>query len=469
MKQVLNRLLDPLALMTSHWIGALGVFLTTTGGILWLFLLPTMLRGESANPYTGILTFLILPGVFFAGLALIPIGWWFARRSGAARRPDALRHFLIFLGVTTGANLLIGSQFTYRAVRHMESVQFCGQTCHTVMEPEFVAHQNSPHSRVSCTACHIGEGADWFVKSKLSGVRQVFAVVLNTYSKPIPTPVHNLRPARETCEQCHWPQKYGADRLRRIASFADDEANTRSDTVLLMHIGGGEGSSHGPGIHGAHLGDGVVIHYRTGDEKRLSIPYVEVEKNGAKEVYLASGAKREEAEKLPLRTMDCIDCHTRPSHTFELPERAVNTAMDRGAISPALPFVKKQAVELLKASYPNPAEAERQITGRLKDFYKEKYPAIAASKQTAIAQATQSLTGIWKRNVFPAMNVTWGAYPNQIGHTDFPGCFRCHDGEHASQAGNTIQQDCNACHQLLAMEEVKPKILSELGLEESGK
>lgn len=461
MKQILSRLLEPLALLTSNWIGALGVVLTTSGGLLWLFMLPTMIRGEAENPYLGILTFMILPGVFFAGLALIPVGWWLSHRAGHTPKPRSLRSFGIFLGVTTAANMLIGSQFTYRAVHHMESVQFCGQTCHTVMEPEFVAHQNSPHSRVSCTECHIGEGADWFVKSKLSGVRQVFAVVLNTYSKPIPTPVHNLRPARETCEQCHWPQKYGADRLRRIGTYAEDEANTRSDTVLLMHIGGG---GSGPGIHGAHLGDGVAIHYRTGDEKRLTIPYVELEKNGKKEVFLATGAKLEDTEKLETRTMDCIDCHTRPSHTFDLPERAINTAIDRGQVSQSLPFVRKQAAELLKASYPNSAEATRQIADKLKAFYKEKYPAISASRQAEIGAAAAALAGIWKRNVFPAMNVTWGAYPNQIGHTDFPGCFRCHDADHTSKAGNTIQQDCNACHQLLAMEESAPKILSELGL-----
>lgn len=456
----MNRLLEPLALLTANWIGALGVLLTTTGAVLWLFLLPTMLRGEVSNPYTGILTFLILPGVFFAGLALIPIGWWLARRRGRLIQPGSLRNFAIFLAVTTGANLLIGSQFTYRAIHHMESVQFCGLTCHTVMEPEYVAHQNSPHSRVSCTECHIGEGADWFVKSKLSGVRQVLAVVLNTYSKPIPTPVHNLRPARETCEQCHWPQKYGADRLRRIATYADDEANTRSDTVLLMRIGGGSG----PGIHGAHLGEGTVVRYRTGDERRLVIPWVELEKNGKKEVFLSSTAKPASVEKLELRTMDCIDCHTRPSHTFELPERALNTAMERGQVSTTLPFMRKQAVELLKASYPNSAEASRQITDSLKSFYKEKYPALAASKQAEIERSAGALVGVWKRNVFPAMNVTWGAYPNQIGHTDFPGCFRCHDADHTSKGGKTIQQDCNSCHQLLAMEETAPKILTELGL-----
>ena len=136
---------------------------------------------------------------------------------------------------------------------YMDSVTFCGQTCHTVMQPEYTAYQNSPHSHVECVKCHIGPGASWFVKSKLSGVGQVFAVTFNTYPKPIPTPVHNLRPARETCETCHWPQKYGEDRVQVINKFADDETNTITKTVLLMKIGGG---NHGIGIHGTHLGAG---------------------------------------------------------------------------------------------------------------------------------------------------------------------------------------------------------------------
>ena len=186
------------------------------------------------------------------------------------------------MGATTVLNIVIASQLSYGAVSYMDTVTFCGQTCHTVMQPEYTAYQNSPHSHVECVKCHIGPGAGWFVKSKLSGVGQVFAVTFNTYPRPIPTPVHNLRPARETCEACHWPQKYGEDRIKIIHKFAEDETNTVTKTVLLMKIGGG---NRGIGIHGTHLGTGTSIRYAHSDEARQTIPWVEYNVNGKKTVY----------------------------------------------------------------------------------------------------------------------------------------------------------------------------------------
>jgi hypothetical protein len=454
-------------------LSLIGVVFVTTATVFWLFLLPTMLAGNVENPYQGILTFLILPAAFFAGLALIPAGILLRRRRNRARgeapalvpldfRNPALRRLVVFAGVTTFANIVIASQLTYRAVHYMESVTFCGQTCHSVMQPEFAAYQNSPHSRVDCVACHIGEGASWFVKSKLSGVGQVFAVAFNTYPRPIPTPVHDLRPARETCEECHWPQKFGEDRLRIVHKYADDEANTLSKSVLLMRIGGGRG---GPGIHGVHLGPGVVIRYAHSDDKRQTIPWVEYDDGkGRVSAYAAEGAKLEKPGNLPIRVMDCMDCHNRPTHAFDLPDRAMDRAMAAGEISPELPFIKKKGVELLRAEYGSHAEAEKAITAGLEKYYRESHPQAAPQHHDSIRSAARSLFAIYSRNVFPQMQITWGTYPNNIGHTDFPGCFRCHDDGHTSAPGKKLSQDCNACHQLLAMEEPEPKILTDLGI-----
>ena len=187
----------------------------------------------------------MLPAPFFAGLILIPLGIWLKRRreqrtgiypagfpGPALEQPGTAQAGLFHL-FTTVVNIVIASQLSYGAVNYMDSVTFCGKTCHTVMQPEYTAYQDSPHSRVECVKCHIGPGASWFVRSKLSGVGQVFAVTFNTYPRPIPTPVHNLRPARETCESCHWPQKYGEDRIQVISKFAEDETNSHQ-TVLLM-------------------------------------------------------------------------------------------------------------------------------------------------------------------------------------------------------------------------------------------
>ncbi|MEK7408341.1 MAG: cytochrome C [Acidobacteriota bacterium] len=468
------RWLSPLVHLSNNWLSLVGVVAVTTAAILWLFLLPTSLRGDVEHPYIGILAFLALPGLFFAGLAIIPLGIYrHLRRHRALSIPvtsfppldlgDAdLRRLLLFVGVTTVANLVIGTQFLYRAVTYMGGVTFCGQTCHTVMRPEFAAYQGSPHSRVECVACHIGPGASWFVRSKLSGVGQVFAVTFNTFPRPIPTPVHNLRPARETCEHCHWPQKFGHDRLRIVSKFGDDEANSKTLTVLLMRIGGGP---RGPGIHGAHLGEGVNIQYAHAGEDRQNIPWVEYANSatGRRTVFLAADAKPEAVRNLTRRVMDCMDCHNRPSHAFELAEGAVDRAMADGAISSSLPYVKKTAVELLRKTYTRHEEAAETIPAALQTYYRKNHAALYAKNRDEIIRAARALVGIYQRNVFPEMKITWGTYPNNIGHMDFPGCFRCHD-DRASADGRKITQDCNNCHRMLAMDEAAPKVLTDLGL-----
>lgn len=467
--------LSPLVLFSNNWITRVGVFLTTAAAVLWLFLLPTYLQGHAGSAYFGILLFLLLPIAFFGGLVLIPLGIVLHRRKLHGVAPEGadqplftwanpgFRKLVTFVGLATMANMLIGANLTYRAVEHMDSVQFCGATCHVVMKPEYTAYQNSPHSKVECVKCHIGPGASWFVQSKLSGVRQVFAVAFNTYEKPIPTPVHNLRPARDTCEGCHWPDKYGGDRLRVISHFDDEGKETKS--VLLMRIGGA--SVSGKGIHGAHVGRGIQIRYAHSDEKREQIPWVEYRRDNDVREFLAAKAGKDQVSKLPVRVMDCVDCHTRPSHTFELPERAVDNAMAAGEISRTVPLMRKAAIEVLKKPYANTAAAEREIPAGLDKFFREAKADIYEQKKTDIARSAQGVLAIWKRNIFPEMNVTWGTYPNHIGHNDFPGCFRCHDGEHKTGDGSkAIEQDCNACHVMLAMEEEKPKILKDLGVSE---
>jgi nitrate/TMAO reductase-like tetraheme cytochrome c subunit len=467
--------LSPVVHLSNNWISLAGVVIVTTATVFWLFLLPITLRGGVENPYLGILAFLVLPGPFFAGLLMIPLGIWIKRkregRSGIyppefpplTWRNFELRKLVYFFGATTFLNIAIASQLSYGAVSYMETVTFCGETCHTVMQPEYTAYQNSPHSNVECVKCHIGPGAGWFVKSKLSGVGQVFAVTFNTYPRPIPTPVHNLRPARETCEACHWPQKYGEDRIKVVSKYADDETNSLTKTVLLMKIGGG---NHGIGIHGTHLGAGVKIRYGHSDEARQAIPWVEYSANGKSTVYATADAKPDGAG-LAMREMDCIDCHNRPAHSYQLPEAAVDQAMSAGLIAPSLPFAKKKAVEILKASYPTRDDAAQKIPAAFSKYYQESQPAVWAQHQAEVAAAAKEVVAIYDRNIFPDMNVTWGKYPMNIGHTDFPGCFRCHDGGHNAKDGNSISQDCGACHNLLAMDEKDPKVLIDLGITEA--
>jgi hypothetical protein len=467
--------LSPLIHLSNNWISLAGVVLVTTTTVFWLFLLPTTLRGQTDNPYFGILAFLVIPGPFFLGLFLIPLGILRKRRRegrtgivpidrhGVRWSNPEVRRLAYFVGITTVLNIAIASQLSYGAVNYMDTVTFCGETCHNVMQPEYTAYQGSPHSRVDCVKCHIGPGAGWFVRSKLSGVGQVFAVAFNTYPRPIPTPVRNLRPARETCEACHWPQKYGEDRLRVIPKFADDEANTATKTVLLIKIGGG---NNGIGIHGTHLGPGVKIRYGS-DEARQNIPCVQYTTPDGKSVdYLTPDAKPG-CIGPNSREMDCMDCHNRPSHTYEMPERAVDRAMNAGLIGPSLPFAKKEAVEILKVRYALREDAARRIPEAFAAFYRQSYPQVWSARQAEVTAAGKEALAIYDRNIFPAMNVTWGRYPNNIGHEDFPGCWRCHDSNHTAKSGAVITQDCGACHNLLATDEANPRILKDLGITEA--
>lgn len=457
-----------LVALTSHWISMLGVALVTLAGFSWLFALPVNLRGNVSNPYIGLLTFFAIPIVFFAGLALIPVGVALGRRKvaeemGAAEdRKTAWRRAGIFFAVMTLANLIIGSQVTYRAVEHMETNQFCGQSCH-VMQPEFTAHLLPPHQAVACASCHIAPGATGWLKAKMAGTNQLIAVTFNSFPRPIESGLESNRlvSSVDTCEQCHTRERVVGPRLRRITEFKDDETNTRMETVLMMMVGGGTTG----GIHGAHMGPGVRIRYAAADKKRQMIPWVEYTAAGATRTYLSNGVKPESVTSLPTFEMQCVDCHNRAAHSFQLPDHAVDQAMAGGQIALTLPFIKKTAVELLKANYASEEDAAQKIPAALNAFYQQKYGDIWAKSSNDVQLAGQALAAIYRSNVFPDLKVTWGTYPNNLGHMDDPGCFRCHDDSHAAADKKTIPQDCSTCHQMLATQETNPAVLKTLGLQ----
>jgi hypothetical protein len=455
-------------LLTNHWVSLLGIGLVTTACISWLFVLPLQLRGHAENPYIGILVFLVLPILFFVGLGLIPIGVYKSKhqvREGLAgegvNRGAAIRRIAWFFAITTLVNILIGTQLTYRAVTYMDTPQFCGSSCHT-MHPELAAYQHSPHSRVECVDCHVAPGAAGWIDSKTNGLRQLFETTLGTAPKPIPSALESNRlvPARETCENCHWPQNFAGARLKILSKYGEDETNTRTETVLLMFIGG----DRIQGIHGAHFGPGVHIHYAAADARRQTIPWVEYRNTNTGDVrtFLADG--HDSSANLPKFEMQCVDCHNRPTHAFDLPEKAMDKALTFGDISVSLPFVKKKGLELLKTAYSSRDEAATKISDGVINFYKQSYPDLYAARSGDVNQAAQSILAIYNRNVFPELKVSWGTYPNNLGHMDFPGCFRCHDGSHTTADGKTITQDCTTCHENLASDEASPEILKTLGV-----
>jgi hypothetical protein len=312
----------------------------------------------------------------------------------------------------------------------------------------------------------VAPGAAGWISSKAAGTRQLIETVFNTYSRPIPSALasNRLVPATETCENCHWPERFEGVRLRVFSKYADDEANSLTQTVLLMMIGGNKIA----GIHGAHFGPGVHIRFATADPDRETIPWIDYRNTTTAQsrTFITSDSSSEAAKALPSFEMQCVDCHNRPTHTFDLPERALDKALATGEIPVTLPFIKKKGLEVLKTTYLTSKEAGDKLPAALVGFYQQNYPDLYAKRSQDIERASHAILAIYNRNVFPEMKVTWGTYANNLGHMDFPGCFRCHDGSHTSSDGKTITQDCNTCHEPLAMDEASPEILKTLGISE---
>jgi hypothetical protein len=460
------------ASITRNAISLLGTALALAALILIITLFGMELWGFEGGPYLGILTYLILPMIFVVGLLMIPIGVVLWRRKmrkqpGGEDTPllpvfdlnsaQTRRWMLIFVGATV-VNIVVIAGATYKGVHVMESVEFCGMACHSVMEPEHTAHSRSPHSRVACAECHIGPGADWFVKSKLDGAWQLVAVAFDLYPRPIPTPLHDLRPARETCEQCHWPTKHVGDKLRVIKHYEDDEENTELTTALVLKVGGVQGTS-ASGIHW-HVDPNVEIRYRS-DESReevYEIQYTNAD-NGEEKQYAVRNAPEDEGV---WRTMDCVDCHNRPTHIYESPGPAVDNAITAGHIDPSLPFVKREGLRLIDAEYDSHEAAREQITAGLKAFYDENYPDLASERAADIDAAATALGDAYSVNVFPQMQVWWDTYPNHIGHNQSDGCFRCHKRSMRTEDREQVANDCDTCHVVLAEEEENPNLMTVL-------
>jgi nitrate/TMAO reductase-like tetraheme cytochrome c subunit len=438
-------------------VSLIGIAVTTAMAMLFIVFLLLEVFGYLTNPYIGLLIFVAIPALFILGLLSIPAGaWWWARRRRNAPdlsqwpildlRDSRQRTTLVVVLSLTIVNVVLVSLAAYGGVHYMDSSAFCGQVCHTTMEPQYRAYQVGPHARVACAQCHVGPGAGAFVEAKLAGARQLAHVLTGSVPKPVPSPQDLLRPARDTCEQCHWPEKFHGDKIRVVREYSNDEKNTETATTLELHVGGGSSAlGVGEGVHW-HMNLDNQIEFVATDARNEVIPYVRVSEQGGRVTeYVSDAATPEQIAAGTRRRMDCMDCHNRPAHTFQFtPERAVDTAIAQRRIPRELPFVRREAVAAVSAPYPDRSAALAEIERRLRDFYRTQSGASAPLVGRAVA-ATQE---VWARNVFPAMNVTWGTYVNHLGHVDTPGCFRCHDDNHKSADGRVISQDCELCHRL---------------------
>jgi len=441
-------------------ISVIGIWLAGISLIVILLLMAYEATLHGHNPYLGIITFVVLPTFLVLGIVLAAIGALRERRRRARGEADAhwpildlnvgaQRRTLGLLSMAAVVFLAMSAFGSLKAYEYTETNEFCGTVCHTVMEPEYTAYQNSAHSRVPCVECHIGPGVDWFVKSKLSGAYQLYAVAMDNYPRPIHTPIANLRPSQDTCENCHWPEKFFGNNYVTRDYYLQDEDNTHVRVDLMLRVGGGDGRE-GPqdGIHW-HMNIANEIEYIAADERRQEIDWFRVTRlDGTVSTYVRDGSDiaHDEVPEGEIRSMDCIDCHNRPSHRFFPPQVSMNAALARGEISTTLPGVKGLGVELLEGDYETTEEAVAAIEASVRD----EYASIASPADVDATVAT--IQEIYRNNYFPKMNTNWKAFPENIGHMWAPGCFRCHDGEHVNEAGNTLTRDCNVCHVILAEE-----------------
>jgi hypothetical protein len=432
--------------------------------IILLFIISTIFNKGNTN--LGLFIYIILPGFMIMGLLLVPIGMFRERKrlrkigSGEESRfpridlndPRHRNAFVIFT-ITTVIVLFLSTMGSFEAYHMTESVEFCGTLCHQVMEPEHTAFQNSPHANVACVECHVGSGASWYVKSKISGLHQVYAVLTKTYPTPIGTPLHDLRPARETCEKCHWPQKFYARTLWTNKYFLADSLNTEWDIMLQMKTGP-EYSGLGliEGIHW-HINPDVNIEYISENDKRENISYVKYTNKSTGEVTIFRNDENPISDSLisvlSTRTMDCIDCHNRPSHNYNSPTVYFDKAMLTGSVSKNIPFIKKVTMDILKEPFSDKDTALMKIEEGITNYYKSDFNDFYNNNKEIINNSISSVQKAFSQNTFPKMKVTYDLYPEHIGHLESDGCFRCHNGKFKAENGRTITRDCTLCHTIV--------------------
>lgn len=344
------------------------------------------------------------------------------------------------LGVLSVA-LLVGGSYGWE---YSNSAEFCGTSCHT-MPPEYSAYLVSPHARVQCVECHIGRDAFATRFTRKAGdLRHVFLNVTRQYEYPIHA--KNMRPAREICETCHFPEKFSNDSLIEMVSYMPNEDNTPFTLYLIMKTGGGTAREGlGYGIHW-HI-ENEIDYYAT-DKLEQEIPYVrvtDIDGNVKEYIDVSADFDPSQVNEEELRRMDCITCHNRVTHRIPEPEVAINNAISKDLISRDLPYIVRESVALLRTEYSDKDTALDAMNG-LMDFYNTNYPEVASQQSELIYQAIETLQDIYGQNVFPEQEIDWDSHPDNLGHKDDPGCFRCHDGKHLTTEGEAVRLECNICH-----------------------
>jgi Ni/Fe-hydrogenase b-type cytochrome subunit len=446
-----------------NWISYAGTGIAAIGVVVFAVLTAyhTIGGGSFTQPYGDLVIFFVPPVFVFAGIAVVLAGmyaqwirWRMHKPLAFGRYPKwdlnlpAERKALLAVAIGSAILCVPAIYGSSQAYLYTDAVSFCGAVCHS-MTPEYVTYRLSPHAHVACAQCHVGPGATGYVESKVRGVVEFVETIQDDYPRPIPVPVMSLRPIRGNCEQCHWPAKFFGAREAQRVHFLSDEQNTRWEIDMLVHVGGGAPAAASQmGIHWHVAGK---VEYVATDADRQKIPWVRAVDplTGEAQVYTSRPGGSAAPPPGEIRTMDCVDCHNRPSHILQPPDRAVDEALADGRIDPSLPFIKQQSVAVLAATYPGREQALRAIDNSLQTYYQKTYPQIYAGWQAAIKTAVASVEDIYNRYFFPSMKVRWDTYFTDDTHFYSVGCFRCHDGQHKSVGGSVIRSDCDSCHTIM--------------------
>lgn len=462
---------DFFGLISRSRLSIVGAVMVTTAFLADSIIIVSEVFFFQSNPYIGIFVWVLFPMIGFGGLALIPFGlWWKARTKGARSFKEISklgkvvnrRHFFQMILGLSFLNLLIFGTVGWQALHYMESPQFCGAVCHVVMEPEFRVYERSPHSEVDCVECHIGSGVGHLIQSKLDGTRQLWGVLTNDFDRPIKTPIHNLRPAREVCGSCHFPESFHGNVIKVIENFEPDENNTRKVTVLSMNVGGGTGpNKKASGIHW-HVDKGSAIRYYSSDPQRENILRVEhTRPDGTVRVWNHTEFPMpEEINPDGYRQMDCVDCHNRPTHIFLPPEKALDEWLSDGLLDPSIPWIRAIGEEIVRIEYES-TEAALAGIAELPELYKQRYPEHWEEFGEKVKASVPVLQDMHSLYVYPQMNLQWNTYSSMLGHpTEHTNaCFRCHNGVMLDEENIPITTECAACHSVLADKEQDPMIL----------
>ena len=450
--------------------GKAGMVLATSSFALMIFLELLRVTGVLTSALVGLFTYLLLPTLFVVGLVLIPIGWMKYKKTTGKTTKELIegqfsegeleqsgigstlvRTLLVF----TFVNIVFLSVASMRMLNYMEEPEFCGTACHSVMSPEWATYQASPHSRVRCVDCHVGEGLGALVESKINGTWQMISVTFDLLERPIPTPVHQLRPARETCEKCHWPEKFYGSKIKSIVRYNSDEASTPKYTTLVLKVDSGEEVGKA-GIHW-HIDKSNVVRYASIDDEREEMLWVEVkQEDGSFKRFTNKKHTDIEYAFNDERTMDCVDCHNRATHIYENPKDAVDERIRKGLIDHSLPFIKREAYGAIISSFTTHDVADKIIENHIIGFYRENYPNLLGTKSRSIDKTIETLQSVYNTNIHFGMNVDWDVYPSFLGHKNGSGCFRCHNSDLIDEAGTPIKNDCTMCHSILANDSPQP-------------